>query len=44
MRNWARRSPIGVIDKTTGVALIDRAALKTYLLSRFGRLPVGLRN
>jgi hypothetical protein len=43
MRNWARRVPIGVDDPITGVALIDRAALRAYLLERFGRLPAGLR-
>lgn len=44
IRNWARRSPIGTIDPVTGVALINRQALRVYLEGRFGMLPVGLRD
>ncbi len=35
---------IGAVDPTTNVFLINRAALRTYLIGRFGRLPAGLRD
>jgi hypothetical protein len=45
IRNWRRRCPaIGVRDPVTGHNLVDRAALKDYLLGRHGVLPPALRD
>lgn len=45
IRNWRRRCPaIKAHDPVTGIDLVDREALRAYLLERFGVLPSALRD